>query len=144
MAVLQMQRVSICALKKDRKSILEKLQSMGILEISQVADEDDAFSRMDTMNARVSFEKKPILRIRRWMYWMDTLRSQKSMFASLEGKKLIGSSRFQSAVADKEKIMDTAADLIQTSKVIAEKKAAILKLENQIESLTPYLSLKFQ
>ena len=43
MAVLQMQRVSICALKKDRKSILEKLQSMGILEISQVADEDDAF-----------------------------------------------------------------------------------------------------
>lgn len=76
MAVLQMQRVSICALKKDRKSILEKLQSMGILEISQVADEDDAFSRMDTMNARVSFEKKPILRIRRWMYWMDTLRSQ--------------------------------------------------------------------
>ena len=56
MAVLQMQRVSICALKKDRKSILEKLQSMGILEISQVADEDDAFSRMDTMNARVSFE----------------------------------------------------------------------------------------
>ena len=66
----------------------------------------------------------------------------KSMFASLEGKKLIGSSRFQSAVADKEKIMDTAADLIQTSKVIAEKKAAILKLENQIESLTPYLSLE--
>lgn len=64
------------------------------------------------------------------------------MFASLEGKKLIGSSRFQSAVADKEKIMDTAADLIQTSKVIAEKKAAILKLENQIESLTPYLSLE--
>ena len=77
MAVLQMQRVSICALKKDRKSILEKLQSMGILEISQVADEDDAFSRMDTMNARVSFEKKAnIGGFRRWMYWMDTLRSQ--------------------------------------------------------------------
>ena len=30
MAVLQMQRVSICALKKDRKSILERLQSMGV------------------------------------------------------------------------------------------------------------------
>ena len=29
MAVLQMQRVSICALKRDRKAILEKIQSMG-------------------------------------------------------------------------------------------------------------------
>ena len=32
MAVLQMQRISICALKKDRKAILEKIQSMGIME----------------------------------------------------------------------------------------------------------------
>ena len=142
MAVLQMQRVSICALKKDRKSILEKLQSMGILEISQVADEDDAFSRMDTMNARVSFEKKTNIADQALDVLDGYAPESKSMFASLEGKKLIGSSRFQSAVADKEKIMDTAADLIQTSKVIAEKKAAILKLENQIESLTPYLSLE--
>lgn len=142
MAVLQMQRVSICALKKDRKSILEKLQSMGILEISQVADEDDAFSRMDTMNARVSFEKKANIADQALDVLDGYAPESKSMFASLEGKKLIGSSRFQSAVADKEKIMDTAADLIQTSKVIAEKRAAILKLENQIESLTPYLSLE--
>lgn len=142
MAVLQMQRVSICALKKDRKSILEKLQSMGILEISQVADEDDAFSRMDTMNARVSFEKKANIADQALDVLDGYAPESKSMFASLEGKKLIGSSRFQSAVADKEKIMDTAADLIQASKIIAEKKAAILKLENQIESLTPYLSLE--
>ena len=85
MAVLQMQRVSICALKKDRKSILEKLQSMGILEISQVADEDDAFSRMDTMNARVSFKKNNIAD-----QALDVLDGyapeSKSMFASLEGK----------------------------------------------------------
>ena len=30
MAVMQMQRVSICALKRDRKAILEKLQTMGV------------------------------------------------------------------------------------------------------------------
>ena len=104
MAVLQMQRVSICALKKDRKSILEKLQSMGILEISQVADEDDAFSRMDTMNARVSFEKKANIADQALDVLDGYAPESKSMFASLEGKKLIGSSRFQSAVADKEKI----------------------------------------
>ena len=52
MAVLQMQRVSICALKKDRKAILEKLQSMGIMEINHMIEDDEGFERMDTMNAR--------------------------------------------------------------------------------------------
>ncbi len=30
MAVLQMQKISICALKKDRKAVLEKLQRMKV------------------------------------------------------------------------------------------------------------------
>ena len=36
MAVLKMQRISICALKKARKAILEKLQSLGVVEIKHV------------------------------------------------------------------------------------------------------------
>ena len=40
MAVLKMQRISICALKKDRKAILEKLQSLGTLEVDHILDED--------------------------------------------------------------------------------------------------------
>ena len=36
MAVLKMQRISICALKKDRKAILEKLQSLGTLEVDHI------------------------------------------------------------------------------------------------------------
>ena len=43
MAVLQMQRISICALKKNRKAILEKLQSMGVMEVSQFLEEDEDF-----------------------------------------------------------------------------------------------------
>ena len=43
MSVLQMQRISICALKKDRKAILEKIQTMGIMEMNQIVDEEDGF-----------------------------------------------------------------------------------------------------
>ena len=39
MAVLQMQKISICALKKDRKAVLEKLQRMKVMEISQILEE---------------------------------------------------------------------------------------------------------
>ena len=36
MAVLKMQRISICALKKDRKAILEKLQSLGVWSVGVI------------------------------------------------------------------------------------------------------------
>ena len=44
MAVLQMQKISICALKKDRKAVLEKLQRMKVMEISQILEEDPDFT----------------------------------------------------------------------------------------------------
>ena len=34
MAVLQMQKIGICALKKDRQEILEKIQTLGTIELS--------------------------------------------------------------------------------------------------------------
>ena len=58
MSVLQMQRISICALKKDRKAILEKIQSMGVMEMNQIAEDEEGFEKMDTLNARQRFEKK--------------------------------------------------------------------------------------
>ncbi len=58
MAVLQMQRISICGLKKDRKAILEKVQSLGIMEMSQIAEGEEGFEKMDTINARQSFERQ--------------------------------------------------------------------------------------
>ena len=50
MAVLQMQRISICAMKKNRKAILEELQSLGVLEID-AAELDPDLETMDTKNA---------------------------------------------------------------------------------------------
>lgn len=48
MAVLQMQKFSICALKRDRKEVLELLQAAGVMEITQEAEEDSVFKKMDT------------------------------------------------------------------------------------------------
>lgn len=141
MAVLQMQRISICALKKDRKAILEKIQAMGVMEMNQIAEDDEGFSKMDTMSARQSFEKKAQLADQA-LAVLDTYAPLKhSLLSSLEGKELVEQERFDQAAARKEKIVAKANELMQKSKGIAEAKANILKLENQIESLTPWLSL---
>lgn len=141
MAVLQMQRISICALKRDRKAILENLQSLGVIEMNQVAGEDDGFEKMDTQNARVGFEKKAQLS-ENALAVLDLYAPQKqSLLSSLEGKALVGQKKFDSTVAAKETIIAKADMLVAMNKEIAENKANILKLSNQIESLSPWLSL---
>lgn len=141
MAVLQMQRISICALKKDRKAILEKIQSMGIMEMSQVAEDEDGFEKMDTISARQSFEKKASLSESALDILDAYAPEKKSMFASLEGKKLVESDQFGKITAKREEILEKAERIVACNKEIAEHKAESAKLENQIEALVPWLSL---
>ena len=58
---------------------------------------------MDTMNARVSFEKKANIADQALDVLDGYAPESKSMFASLEGKKLIGSSRFHQRLPTKRK-----------------------------------------
>ncbi len=47
MAIVQMQRINICALKKNRKAILERLQELGAMEIDiQLEDDNLVKNRM--------------------------------------------------------------------------------------------------
>ena len=73
MAVLKMQRITICALKKNRKAILEKLQSLGVLEVNHILDEDEDFRKMDTEERKTGFEKAAAW-IRRWIFWSSMRR----------------------------------------------------------------------
>lgn len=141
MAVLDMRRVSICALKKDRKAILETLQVLGVVEPDMIDCGSEGFEKMDTTNSRLIFEKNA----KTADSALDVLDiyapAKKSIFAALEGKEYVGSDRFLQAVKNKEKILSTANLIITKSREIAETKTDILKYENQIEALEPWLDL---
>lgn len=141
MAVLKMQRISICALKKDRKAILEKLQSLGTLEVDHILDEDEDFHRMDTAGKKQGFEKASASVDQALDILERYVPEEKSMFAALEGKKLI-------SAEEEMKVQDERRDLLRAAKQIydldrehAEQLASIAKLTNSIESLTPWLNL---
>ena len=108
MAILQMQRVSICALKKDRKAILEKIQSLGVMEMSQVAEDEAGFEKMDTLSARQDFEKKTHLTEAALHVLDEYAPAKTSMFAGLEGKKLISQEEFQEAILGKDEAIQNA------------------------------------
>ena len=57
MAVLQMERIHLLAMKRDRKKILELLQRRGIVEIQDAGGRDDVFDKMDTSATRTLLEK---------------------------------------------------------------------------------------
>lgn len=141
MAVLQMQRVSICALKRDRKAILEKLQTMGVMEMTQVLEDESGFEKMDTQGARNTFDKKAVLADQALEILQEYAPEKKSLLSSLEGKKLIEKDIYNQVAVRKEEMMDMASRITGWQKEIAECRANIQKMENQIEALMPWMSL---
>ena len=137
MAVLQMQRVSICAMKKNRKAVLERIQSLGLMEVGNILEDDAGFDHMDTANARASFEKAAAQADRALELLNIYAPEKKSLFASLEGKALIDAKTLEAAVCRKDELQRTVTRIQTLDKQLAEGKAEILKLENSMESLTP-------
>lgn len=143
MAVLQMQRFSICALKKKRKAILEELQAFGALEVnvSFPEEEEHSLQKMDTVESRQTFDKNAALADNALEVLQEFAPEKTSMFASLEGKALIDKSVYDETAERKDEIIHTANEILGLKKKLAENKAAIVKVENQIEALTPWLDL---
>ena len=89
MAVLQMQKIHICALKSNRKQILEELQRKGIVQVETDGQEDEIFQKMDTGNTRSAYEKRAqsaeaALKV------LERFAPEKAgLLSSLEGKKVI-------------------------------------------------------
>ena len=141
MAMLQMQRIYIYALKKDRKPILEMLQRRGVLEISDTIPEDLIFHKADVSHTRASFEKiinagKEAVEI------LDRyVPEKKSMLSSLSGRKEVSVEVYHEFKSKYEKTVRTANHIIAYAKEIAELKAEILKLETQSEMLVPWTGL---
>ena len=140
MAVLQMQRISICAMKKNRKAILEELQSLGVLEID-AAELDPELKTMDTMNARMIFEKNASLCDQAIEILDEFSKEKESMLASLAGKPLIGRKQEEEAIRDQEEILKSAREILGYRKKLTENSAAVVKIEQQEAALAPWLNL---
>lgn len=142
MAVLQMQKISICALKSDRKALLEKLQALGMVEIEQdESSDDDIFTKMDTRKDVAAFEKN-IRLVDNALDVLDIYAPKKEGFLSgLEGKKLISKEDFNKNIYDADEILSQGDRLISISKDISDKQAQIIKMEDKIEALAPWIML---
>lgn len=141
MAVLQMQNLRICALKKDRSAVLGLLQAAGVVQITQEAEDDGVFKRSDTMSFRQIFEKNALMADQALDILEEYAPEKKSLLSALEGKALTESNKMRMIAENASSILEDAEHILALSKQIAEDKAGIVRMEAQIESLAPWMKL---
>lgn len=141
MAVLQMRRINICAMKENRKNILELLQRRGCLEVHEVVEKDEVFDTMNTATQISVYERNAVLaenslEIMGKYYPEDT-----SIFAPLEGKKQIRLNEHVITIDNQQDIMVHVNSVLLKQKTIEEKEFQIQKCREEIAALTPWVSL---
>ncbi len=141
MAVLEMKRINIYALKSSRKKLLELLQRRGVLELNTPEQAEDCFSKTNTDSARLTFEKN-IQLLTGAVAILDGLSPpEKGLPAILAGRKSISVSDYDATAQEAAAVTKTASRITALSKNIADNKAEILRLNAQIDALQPWMNL---
>lgn len=141
MAVLPMKSISICAIKKDRKALMEDLQRKGILEIANIKSKDKAFYKEDTLQQTAAFTKYTQTAEHALEILNKYAPAKKSLLASLEGRKPLELEQYETLSKNKNQVYEDACQIVSYAKAIEEKKAEQQKLDVQITALSPWQKL---
>ncbi len=141
MAVLQMQRLNLVALKQNRKAIVERLQEWGGVEINIDTQDLEGTSLEDVTTQRTGLEKRASV-VDQAIEILDKYApEQTSLLSGLAGKPLVERAEYEETERNQERYVETADRIIDLEKRITEASASIQKLENQAEALVPWENL---
>ncbi|MCD8119386.1 MAG: V-type ATP synthase subunit I [Lachnospiraceae bacterium] len=141
MAVVPVQRIEVCALKTERKSLLETLQRLGVVEITDAGEENDIFSRQDfdAHEARLKRKKQTVERALEIL--KEYAPEKSSLFASLHGKQEVPVERYDAFAAERRQVIETANRIVQLKKTIDEDRAERQKTMQQADAIAPWEAL---
>lgn len=146
MAVMEMKRIHVYALKDNRKKILEMLQRRAAVEVSFPKETGGElaggpFTQTDTASARQTFEKNAQL-ISSAVETLDAYSSfKKPLLSMLEGRKGIGVREYEETAQSAPELTKTAQRINALGKRITDQQAEIARLTSQIDALKPWMGL---
>ncbi len=140
MAVLLMKKLHICALKKDKKSLLEYLQKKGIVEIESI-EKEEGFVSSDSSSKRLLFEKQLKDAETAISILQGYSGKKASMFASLEGRGEIEGKKLQAVIDKSDDIKSTVQRVLDLQTSLIENKAKIQQEADKKEALKPWEGL---
>ena len=147
MAILAMKKVNICALKDDRKAILETLQRLGLVEVSDFDKNSLDFQKIDTFNMRSVFEKNKVSAQKALGVLEKFVPADKVFLGNICGQNDISKKNYYIFANETDEIMRVANEIVRLSSLIDDKKAEVIRLTTQMESLSSWqlldVSMKF-
>lgn len=141
MAILPMQKLTVCALKKDRKAILETLQRLGTVEVTNISENNEDIKKIDTFNMCSIFEKSKILAQNALEILEKYVPENKAFFDSICGQNEISKENYYIFADETEEIMRVASEIVRLEKLIIDQKAEIVRLKTQAETLSEWKHL---
>lgn len=148
MAVQQMQRVNIYALRNERKKILEFIQRQGFVELeNKISDENvfgkdsDVFFKEDITSKKLSFEKNIALASDAIAILKEFSTKKESMLNALNGRREISIDQYNDFSNKHENVLIEINHVLDIFKRISDKQAELSKLEVQRETLLVWKNL---
>ena len=141
MAVVPMQKLSICGTKKKRKQILEALQALGAMEIITDAVNDEDLKITDTDKQRETFERSAGFLDEAGKLLAQYVPGTSFSASSLTGKKAVERKEFEQTVKRQKEILDAAGEIIRLDREIKECEDQQLKDDAAIDAMLPWRSL---
>jgi V/A-type H+-transporting ATPase subunit I len=140
MAVVEMKKLSVCALKRHRKDILEALQSMGAMEIRINDIDDEDLHNMETDSSRKQFDKTADA-FDKALKAISELVSDKDKQTMFDGLKTVSRAEYNNVIENRDSLVKDSHQVLKLQKERTEAEAQIQKNQAQIESFVPWIKL---
>ena len=136
-----MKTVSIIALKKDRKRLLEHLQDSSLVHIRYNDDAEEGFERTDTSAQLQQFEKNEVLTAQALKILDKVSPEKKGLLASFKGRKEIEPEYIGRIASDSAKVVGICTKICELDKQISDIAAERVRVKTQLSQLEAWKNL---
>ncbi len=140
MAKLQMKKIEMIALLKDSKSIVERLQRRGVMEIHSTENEE--LLSINTSGVISVFDRNITVANDALSLLKNRSSKKEPMLGFLNGRKAVSTEKFGEDKAFADKTLSVCYSVLEWSRRITECSNEILRINTQLDMLKPWLGLE--
>ncbi|MBQ1377639.1 MAG: V-type ATP synthase subunit I [Lachnospiraceae bacterium] len=137
MAVVKMKKLTVCALKENRKGVLEFLQKLGVVDVKPGIEAEGTF-RMETQTAEQRYERHGNIARDAVEILNGIQPEKKSFFESLNGKAEVREEELKRISDSHVAVLNIGRAILRLQKEIEDNEADITKYRGRIEILEPW------
>lgn len=143
MAILPMKHIEIIAMQKDAKQIVDLLQQLGTVDVTE-RDANDVTENLSLFKSQSSLNQldKTLALVQKSIATVEEFACVKhSLLSGFEGRKEISKEEFESKLDDVDQIMKCIYDVESLSNKIISEKTVIKQSTQRLDAILPWEKL---